>query len=145
MLPLNFPSEAMPRVRIHTKCVTEPIERERDGLRLAVTRYLPRGGRRSRYDVWLPNLGPSEALLRSFQAGETSWPQFAKAYQVELFESAPVDEDNPRIKNHGQKFTLRLVKELATRQPVTLLCSCAPEEKHCHRHVLKKLLTSSKV
>ena len=135
----------MPRVRIHTKCVTEPIERERDGLRLAVTRYLPRGVRRSRYDVWLPNLGPSEALLRSFQAGETSWPQFAKAYQVELFESAPVDEDNPRIKNHGQKFTLRLVKELATRQPVTLLCSCAPEEKHCHRHVLKKLLTSSKV
>lgn len=52
---------------------------------------------------------------------------------------------NPRIKNHGQKFTLRLIKELATRQPVTLLCSCKPDEEHCHRHVLKKLLVSSKV
>jgi len=135
----------MPRLRIHTKCVTEPIEKEHDGLRLTVTRYLPRGVRRTRYDAWLPNLAPSEALLQSFRAGKTSWSQFAKAYQAELFESATVDADNPRIKNHGQKFTLRLIKELATRQPVTLLCSCAPEEKHCHRHVLKKLLASSKV
>ena len=114
-------------------------------MRLTVTRYLPRGVRRTRYDAWLPNLAPSEALLQSFRAGKTSWSQFAKAYQAELFESAAVDADNPRIKNHGQKFTLRLIKELATRQPVTLLCSCAPEEKHCHRHVLKKLLASSKV
>jgi uncharacterized protein YeaO (DUF488 family) len=135
----------MAKIRIHTKCVTEPMERERDGLRLAVTRYLPRGVRRTRYDVWLPNLAPSEALLRSFQAEKISWARFAKEYQAELFESASVDDDNPRIKNHGQKFTLRLVKELATRQPVTLLCSCAPEEQHCHRHVLKKLLASSKV
>jgi uncharacterized protein YeaO (DUF488 family) len=135
----------MPKIRIQTKCVTEPIERERDGLRLAVTRYLPRGVRRSHYDAWLPNLAPSEALLRSFQAGKISWAQFAKAYQAELFESAAVDDRNPRIKNHGQKFMLRLVKELATRQPVTLMCSCAPEEEHCHRHVLKKLLESSKV
>lgn len=135
----------MPRMQIHTKCVTQPIEKEHDGLRLTVTRYLPRGVRRNRYDAWLPNLAPSEALLRSFQAGKTSWTQFAKAYQAELFESTVVDEDNPRIKNHGQKFTLRLIKQLATRQPVTLLCSCGPEEKHCHRHVLKKLLGSSKV
>ena len=136
---------SMARIRIQTKCVTEPIDQEHDGLRLAVTRYLPRGVRRSRYDVWLPNLGPSEALLHRFQAGKVSWAQFAKAYQAELFESAAVDNDNPRIKNHGQKFTLRLIKELASRQPVTLMCSCAPEEEHCHRHVLKKLLESTKV
>ena len=135
----------MPRIRIHTKCVTEPIEKEHDGLRLAVTRYLPRGIRRNRYDAWLPNLGPSEALLHRFKEGKISWPQFAKAYQVELFQSAAIDDDNPRIKNHGQKFTLRLIKELATHQPVTLLCSCAAEEMHCHRHVLKKLLASPKV
>ena len=135
----------MPGIRIHTKCVTEPIEPDRDGLRLAVTRYLPRGIRRNRYDAWLPNLAPSESLLRRFQAGKISWPQFSKAYRGELFKSAAVDDDNPRIKNHGQKFTLRLLKELAARQPVTLMCSCAPEEEHCHRHLLKKLLESSKV
>jgi uncharacterized protein YeaO (DUF488 family) len=135
----------MPKTRIHTKCVTEPIEQEHDGLRLAVTRYLPRGVRRSRYHAWLPNLAPSETLLHRFQAGKVSWAQFSKTYQVELFESAAVDDDNPRIKNHGQKFTLRLIKELAAHQPVTLLCSCAAGEMHCHRHVLKKLLESSKV
>jgi uncharacterized protein YeaO (DUF488 family) len=135
----------MPKLRIHTKCVTEPIEPDLDGLRLAVTRYLPRGVKRSRYDVWLPNLAPSESLLHRFLEDKIPWSQFAKAYQVELFEAAAVDEDNPRIKNHGQKFTLRLLKELATRQPITLMCSCAPEELHCHRHVLKKILESSKV
>ena len=97
------------------------------------------------YDAWLPNLAPSETLLHRFQSGKVSWAQFAKTYQVELFESAAVDDDNPRIKNHGQKFTLRLIKELAAHQPVTLLCSCAAGEMHCHRHVLKKLLESSKV
>jgi uncharacterized protein YeaO (DUF488 family) len=88
----------MPRIRIHTKCVTEAIERERDGLRLAITRYLPRGIRRSRYDAWLPNLAPSEALLRSFQAGKVSWSQLSKAYHAELFAPAAIDDDNPRIK-----------------------------------------------
>jgi hypothetical protein len=41
---------------------------------------------------------------------------------------------------HGQKFTLRLLQHLAKRQTVTLLCHCAEDEKHCHRHLLKALL-----
>jgi len=44
------------------------------------------------------------------------------------------------IKNHGQKFTLRLLQQLATRGPITLLCHCAEDEDHCHRHVLAAVL-----
>jgi uncharacterized protein YeaO (DUF488 family) len=51
-----------------------------------------------------------------------------------------VDAHNRVIKNHGQKFTLRLVGELARRGNVTLLCHCAENEAHCHRHLLRALI-----
>jgi uncharacterized protein YeaO (DUF488 family) len=44
------------------------------------------------------------------------------------------------IKNHGQKFTLRLLKKLARRGTITLMCHCDNDQPHCHRHLLKKLL-----
>jgi len=56
-----------------------------------------------------------------------------------------LDARNQTIKNHGQKIPLRLVKELARRQTITLLCQCAEDEPHCHRRVLKKLILSKKV
>jgi uncharacterized protein YeaO (DUF488 family) len=52
----------------------------------------------------------------------------------------PIDRRNATIKNHGQKFTLRLIKHLARRGNVTLLCHCAEEETHCHRHLLRALI-----
>jgi len=55
-------------------------------------------------------------------------------------EGGGVDARNERIKNHGQKFTLRLLQYLARKQPVTLLCHCAEEERHCHRHLLNAVL-----
>jgi uncharacterized protein YeaO (DUF488 family) len=91
----------------------------------------------------MANLGPSEALLRRFQrSGDTaqSWRAFAKAYEQEIFAPARFDGSNPTIKNHGQKFTLRLLKALSRRQNVTLMCHCAEEQAHCHRHLLKKLI-----
>ncbi|WP_035615298.1 DUF488 family protein [Haloferula sp. BvORR071] len=133
----------MPAIR--TKCVTETMDRKHDGLRILVTRYIPRGVRGTRYQVWMPNLAPSEALLKSLQGGKIPWSQFAKSYQAELFEGGTIDKRNPRIKNHGQKFTLRLLKELAAKQPVTLMCSCEPDEERCHRHLLRKVLGSSKI
>ena len=60
----------------------------------------------------------------------------------ELFEDAPIDRGNATIKNHGQKYTLRLIKELAQKQNVTLMCHCGEDERRCHRHVLKKILLS---
>ena len=110
-----------------------------------VTRYTVRGCPRTQYDAWMPNLGPSEPLLKGFHAGEVEWKEFARRYKKEMFEMGPMDAGNKRIKNYGQKFTLRLIKELARRQPVTLLCYCAEDAVCCHRFLLKALIESGKV
>jgi len=129
---------------LRTKSVHSPIE-PGDGLRILTSRFRGRGLPRTAYDVWMPNLGPSEAALKRWKAGETAWKDYAHAYTAELFLDGDLDARNRTIKNHGQKFTLRLIKELARRETVTLLCQCAEEEQHCHRHVLQRLILSSKV
>src|SRR5579863_3241361 len=45
---------------IKTKSVYSPINHQRDGLRVLVTRFRGRGLPKNKYDVWMPNLGPSE-------------------------------------------------------------------------------------
>ena len=127
-----------------TKSVWSPIARG-DGLRILATRFRGRGMSTDRYDVWMANLGPSEALLRSYLDGDLTWATFARRYRAELFAGGSSDAANRTIKNHGQKFTLRLLKELARRQAVTLLCHCAEDEQQCHRHVLRQVILSSKV
>jgi uncharacterized protein YeaO (DUF488 family) len=88
----------------------------------------------------MANLGPSEKLLRTFLSGEIGWDEFSRSYRKELQESDTVDRRNRVIKNHGQKFTLRLLQRLARRFPVTLLCHCKEDEAHCYRHVLRRIL-----
>src|SRR5688572_21343384 len=100
---------------LRTKSVRSPIEPERDGLRILVARFRGRGLPKSSYDVWMANLGPSEKLLRGYLDGKVAWSEYTKRYQSELFQAAAVDASNATIKNHGQKFTLRLLKELARR------------------------------
>jgi uncharacterized protein YeaO (DUF488 family) len=120
--------------------VYSPIERRKDGLRILVTRFRGRALPVSRYDVWMANLGPSENLLREAQAGKIGWGEFRRCYSKELFEGDVIDRKNKTIKNHGQKFTLRLLQKLAKQGTVTLLCHCAEDELHCHRLLLKRIL-----
>lgn len=126
---------------IRAKSVHSPIEPELDGLRILATRLRGRGLPTSRYDVWMANLGPSQSLLEAIQSGRIRWSEFARRYRAELFESPTLDKRNRTIKNHGQKFTLRLLQELGRRGNVTILCHCAEQERHCHRHVLAKILS----
>jgi uncharacterized protein YeaO (DUF488 family) len=123
--------------------VASPIDRATDGLRILATRFRGRGMPADRYDVWMPSLAPSERLLRSILANRITWPQFLKEYRRELFMDGPIDARSATIKNHGQKFTLRLLKELAQDQPVTLMCHCAEEQPQCHRHELRKVILGS--
>jgi uncharacterized protein YeaO (DUF488 family) len=125
---------------IKTKSVHSPIDRQNDGLRILATRFRGRGLPSDRYDVWMANLGPSEALLEAVRTGEISWSEFSRRYRRELEEAGGVDARNRTIKNHGQKFTLRLLQKLGERQNLTLLCHCAEDEPHCHRHLLRKAL-----
>jgi uncharacterized protein YeaO (DUF488 family) len=124
---------------LKTKSVHSPIEAG-DGLRILATRFRGRGLPVDRYDVWMANLGPSERLLKSVHAGEIAWREFSKRYREEMFAPAAADTGNATIKNHGQKFTLRLIATLAAKQNVTLLCHCAEDATECHRFELQKLI-----
>lgn len=124
---------------LKTKSVQSPVE-PGDGLRLLVTRFRGRGLPADRYDVWVASLGPSERLLKAVQAGDITWREFSKRYRDEFFASAATDAANATIKNHGQKFTLRLVAKLAEKRDVTLLCHCAEEAEECHRFLLRDLI-----
>jgi uncharacterized protein YeaO (DUF488 family) len=123
-----------------TKCVYTEIEPRKDGLRILATRGRGRGLPKDRFDVWMANLGPSEQLREEFPAGKITWSEFSSRYRRELWEDGTIDRRNKRIKNHGQKFTLRLLQHLANEGTVTLLCHCAEDEPQCHRHLLKALL-----
>ena len=126
---------------IRTKSVYSPIERKKDGLRILATRLRGRGLKKTRYDEWMASLGPSEKLLKLVQLDRITWADFARRYRRELFgSSVTFDKDNKGIKNHGQKFTLRLIQQLGRRGNVTLMCHCEEDQEHCHRHLLAKIL-----
>ena len=130
---------------LKTKSVWSPINRKTDGLRILAARFRGRGMPTTRYDVWMPSLGPSERLLRSGQTSRISWTKFAADYRAEMFMDGPIDSRSRSVKNHGQKFTLRLLKRLARNRHVTLLCHCAEDQDRCHRHVLRQLILSRRV
>src|SRR5665213_1435133 len=130
---------------LRTKSVWSPINRRTDGLRILVARFRGRVLPASRYDAWMPNLCPSERILSAGQNHRISWAQYSKLYREELFLDGPIDKRSRTIKNHGQKFTLRLVKQLARRSQVTLLCHCDEDQTQCHRHVLRRLILSNRL
>jgi len=130
---------------IATKSVHEPIDRKGDGLRILASRFRGRGLSKDCYDVWMANLGPSDPLLEAFLHDEITWPQLRTRYRKEMLEGDGYEEPNRKLRNSGQKFTIRLLARIAQDQPVTLLCHCAADEEHCHRHVLAELIRTAKL
>ncbi|MBY0495925.1 MAG: DUF488 family protein [Cyanobacteria bacterium] len=122
---------------IKTRSVQSEIRKD-DGLRILATRFRGRGLPSSKYDVWMPSLGPSEQLLKAVMGGAIEWKTFVKRYRDELYLDGPIDERSETIKNHGQKSTLRLLRALGQKQHITLLCHCVEDAKECHRFLLAK-------
>jgi uncharacterized protein YeaO (DUF488 family) len=81
------------------------------------------------YDVWLPMLAPSEALVAMAQRAddEQAWKAFERKYRAEM--KAP---DASRV--------LDLLAALSHQTNVAVGCYCEHEER-CHRSVLRALLT----
>ncbi len=106
-----------------------------EGLRIGTVRRPPRGvpkaeyASRDLYDVWLPELAPSEALLKRAQQthDERSWKAFVGRYRAEM--------SRPEAKR-----LLALLAALSHRTNFSVGCYCA-DETRCHRSVLKQLLT----
>lgn len=105
-----------------------------EGLRLGTVRRPPRGvpkteyASRDFYDVWLPNLAPTEALLKSAQNADTdrAWSTFERAFVAEM-------------KNPDASRLLDFIAALSHRTNLSVGCYCASEDR-CHRSVLRKLL-----
>ena len=127
---------------IKTRSVQSETRKD-DGLRILATRFRGRGMPASKYDVWMPALGPSEQLLKSVQSGDIAWKAFTKRYREELFLDGPIDDRSNTIKNHGQKSTLRLLKALGEKQEVTLMCHWDEDATECHRFLLLKEIQKS--
>lgn len=105
-----------------------------EGVRLGTVRRPPRGvpksefATRNFYDVWLPHLAPSPALVALAQGSEDprTWRAFARKYRAEMREP-----DAARI--------LDLLAALSHQTSFSLGCYCE-QEARCHRSILKELL-----
>jgi uncharacterized protein YeaO (DUF488 family) len=105
-----------------------------EGLRIGTVRRPPRGvlkseyASRNYYDVWLPNLAPSEQLLKAGRSvkDEADWRSFVKRYRSEMSRA-----ENSRV--------LDLLAALSHQTNFSVGCFCN-DEQHCHRSVLRQLL-----
>lgn len=129
---------------LRTASISTPTSPD-DGLRLLVARFRGRGLPAGLYDVWMPSLGPSEALLRSFLDGEITWRRFSQRYREEMFAPSTIDTSNRTIRNRGQLHSMRLIKHLSTAGNVTLMCHCHEDVSECHRFLLRDLISSKRV
>jgi uncharacterized protein YeaO (DUF488 family) len=105
-----------------------------EGLRLGTVRRPPRGVPKSEYasrdlfDVWLPELAPSEELLKVGLCveDERDWKRFASRYRAEM-------------KHPAAARLLALLAALSRQTSFSLGCYCA-EASRCHRSILGELL-----
>lgn len=80
------------------------------------------------YDVWLPDLAPSEDLVKLGQSAirEKDWIAFARKYRSEM-------------KRAEASRLLDLLAALSLETNFAVGCYC-PDEMRCHRSVLRNLL-----
>lgn len=105
-----------------------------EGLRIGTVRRPPRGVRkdeyasRNIYDLWFPNLAPSEALLKQFFPIEDDqqWRRFERRFLAEM--KAP-----------GPTRDLDLLAALSHQTDFAIGCYCE-DETRCHRSILRELL-----
>lgn len=105
-----------------------------EGLRIGTVRRPPRGVPRSEfasrdfYDVWLPDLAPSEALVKQalHATDERAWKAFARRYRAEMKKPEP-------------RRILALLAAFSHRTHLAVGCYCE-DETRCHRSVLRALL-----
>ena len=106
-----------------------------EGLRIGTVRRPPRGvpkteyAARDYYDVWLPNLAPSQELMRLGKAVRTDkeWEVFAKKYRAEM--AAP---EKQRV--------IDLLAGLSHTANFAVGCYCEVESR-CHRSLLRQVLS----
>lgn len=105
-----------------------------EGPRIGTVRRPPRGVKKSEYasqnwyDVWLPNIAPTNELMKLGQAAESDkeWSLFVKKYRKE-------------ISNPEKNRILDLLATLSHTANFSVGCYCKNEAR-CHRSILRELL-----
>ncbi|HVF18452.1 MAG TPA: DUF488 family protein [Steroidobacteraceae bacterium] len=107
-----------------------------EGLRIGTVRRPPRGvpkaefASRNFYDVWLPMLAPSEALVKQALGVAANdargWKAFERRYRAEM--------KNPEIAR-----VLDVFAALSHQTNFSVGCYCQNEQR-CHRSILRALL-----
>jgi len=106
-----------------------------EGLRLGTVRRPPRGVKKSDYagrdyyDVWVPELAPSQKMASwalSEPWTDERWAKFLRGYRREM--KAPAAE---RL--------LELLARLSQHADFSVGCYCEDEQR-CHRSILRQLL-----
>lgn len=122
---------ALAIVRLGTPRLTD------EGLRIGTVRRPPRGVPKTEfasqgwYDVWFPNLAPSNDTMKLGQGAETpaQWNAFCKQYKAELATPAA-------------RHDLALLAALSHTTNLSVGCYCE-QESRCHRAILRELLTAA--
>ena len=104
-----------------------------EGVRIGTVRRPPRGVRKqdfaraNYYDVWLPDLAPSETLVRVARtaASDAEWGRFARRYRGELAKPS-------------SRRILELLAALSYTANFSVGCYCE-DEMRCHRSVLREV------
>ena len=76
----------------------------------------------NRYDIHLPELGPSSKLIGSYYKNGLSFDQFAVKFRGE-------------VRSEPKKYFLQIIAKLALKLDIVLLCIEETPEK-CHRKIL---------
>jgi uncharacterized protein YeaO (DUF488 family) len=105
-----------------------------EGLRVGTVRRPPRGvpkdeyAARDLYDVWLPNVAPSEPLVKEALGAmdARSWKTFVRKYRAEM-------------KRPEASRVLDLLAALSHTADLSVGCYCE-DESRCHRSELRALL-----
>jgi uncharacterized protein YeaO (DUF488 family) len=106
-----------------------------EGLRIGTVRRPPRGvkkadyARRGFFDVWLPELAPSAAVVSGALSQpwtDARWRRFARRYRSEMARPPA-------------RRLIELLAALSRRTDLSVGCYCA-DEGRCHRSLLRALL-----
>jgi uncharacterized protein YeaO (DUF488 family) len=107
-----------------------------EGLRIGTVRRPPRGVPKTEfatqnwYDVWFPNLAPSQATMKLGLSARTpaQWNRFVRKYRAEMARPE-------------SRHAIALLAALSHQADFSVGCYCE-DQSRCHRSVLRELLAA---
>lgn len=110
-------------MKIRTKSIYDEKDPS-DGTRILITRFYPRGVKRTRFDLWIRGVSPQPELLKEYKSGGITWSEFSRRFGAQL------------SKLEESKEAINQLIEILRTDDITLLCY-EKEGENCHRTIVK--------